>query len=97
MPRNGILNLIFSILAYLFIGYLAVAFFITVFPLLAVLVAFAAVAALVLYLVSYIQMRPLRRKNVDEYGNRKTTAEILEMKDAEKPSIDSKAEKKDEM
>jgi hypothetical protein len=83
MPRNGILNLIISILTYLFIGFLAIAFIVTVFPLLAVVIAIGIVAALIFYIIHYFQFRQVRRKDMDEFGNRKTTATILEIKDAD--------------
>jgi hypothetical protein len=86
MPRNGLMNLIFNILAYLFIGYLAIAFFITVFPLLGIMIAVGAVAILILYLINYINLRPRGRKNVDEFGNRKTKVTILEMQEADNPA-----------
>jgi hypothetical protein len=95
MPRNGMLNLIISILTYLFIGYLAIAFFITVFPLLAIIVAIGVVAVLIFYIINYFQFKPASRKNMDEFGNRKTTATILEIKDADKLS-EPKTEKKEE-
>lgn len=82
MSGNNILSLILTIIFYLFIGYIAIAFLIGIFPLLAValliILAVSAVVSIVNYMRSRLSRAQTRRK-FDEFGNRRTKATIVEI------------------
>lgn len=93
MPGNNILSLIFTIILYSFIGYLAIAFLIGIFPLLAVallvILAVSAVVSVVNYFRSGLAKAGAKRK-FDEFGNRRIKATVVEINETASTGADKK-------
>ncbi len=90
MARGSFFSVFFSIILYTAIGYLLV---VSLFPaLLMLFIVFAAVIGISI-LINYIRIQIHSRKypepEMDEYGSRKTTVSVLEIKEAEKSPEES--------
>ncbi len=82
MTGNNILSLILTIILYGFIGYLAIAFLIGVFPLLAVILVIILAVSGVVTAVNFFRAGITRagvKRTFDDFGNRRTRATVVEI------------------
>lgn len=92
MNGNNIVSLFLTIVLYVFIGLITLSFLLPIFPLFAVLIGAVLLISMVSSVINYFRFGISRaqtaraRRKFDEYGNRKTTATIVEINESENPS-----------
>lgn len=99
MSGNSILSLVASVLIYVFLGFLVIALFFSVFPLLAVLLLLVLAYYALVSIINFFRhgaIRAHQEKKFDEYGNRKTTATVIGMEEASSDPEKKQPDKKDE-
>ncbi len=99
MRQENPVELLITIVIYIFIGYALFSIFIGLFPAVIVLCIAAAFIAGVFLLYRYIRSGLFEKghsSKLDEHGSRKIKASVIEMKEFE-PGAEKKAENKDKV